>query len=176
MAQTHSSVRATAALRRLVALALIGGSLPASAQEAPGEVSTEDVTGCWRIEVDPWPEPWPFSHLWSPGLLPEAVRLSPERLVFVPIPGDNIPEGARVVAFPAGYRRSHFRYWIPSGSEIKMRSASPSGQRISASPSGRDRFTGTLTSYGAGDYWPRPEPQEWTVGVTLSRTTCEGFG
>lgn len=135
------------------------------------------VSGCWVIDIDSLPSPWPdsFAHLPAPDLLPEVIKLSPNPTPYSRIPGNDEPEDAKSVDYPAGYERIPFRYWRISEEGLLIGSYSPAGFKMLLFMSDVGRLVGTLRSYGAGDFTPRPEPQEWSTHVTLDRVSCEGF-
>ena len=176
MAQTHSSVRATAALRRLVALALIGGSLPASAQEAPG-VSAENVVGCYRLEYAVWPDS--LDHLPNPDRLPERLELTPDPFLIgvsypdgtgrqIPPPGLDGAHAVRYAGIPAG--GGPFSYWRLSEGRLFLSRYLPMFGFLLAVDQADGDWEGTLT--GSTDIIPEDGNASADVRARLVREPC----
>ena len=158
-------------------LAIIAG--PALGQETPTDarnVKTESrFEGCWNIYIDTSSFPDSLAHLPTPRLLPSTVRFARVPSSRIPHAGGAVTEDELEVEYPRSYKRKPFGFWRASGPALEVGSYSPAGFSVNLTAVGEDRLEGMLTSYGASDFFPLPEPNEWTETVTLRSTHCDQF-
>lgn len=145
------------------------------AVEAQGTVLAETRSvdeDCWETRLSELPLSWPFDHLYSPLNVPKYIKLISEHTYEPDNSTSFVPGGASIVEVPETYSGLAFRYWIRRDSLVVVSSSMAVGYRIEAVPSEVDLLIGTFTSYAHGDFLPRPEPQDWSEEIRLTRISC----